>query len=209
MKRTYIWRAMAVATLAISAIPANIFAQSPASPAPIAASPAPVAPSAEAIALAGLLIPKDVFIDVNMVNFAKSLKIMATQSPELGQLFGQYPGLEAALTAAGSAQLRQILELEYPDLANKVGAFIVQRYTARETADLTKFYAGGAGKKLIRAEYQSADVGAMVEAFSDADGKLTTDEVRAMDANSIADLGKELTSAEKAVATTFFMGATG
>ncbi len=213
MIQSFLRCAGAAATLALCAMHVPALSQTAPvvvdQPAPAAATAAVAPASADAQTFAELMVPRELFIDINMINFEKGMAIMAKQSPEMAQLFQQYPGLDVALTAASGKDLRAILESEYPDLKNKIALFASERYTTAELATLNKFYAGGAGVKLIRSEYETVDVEDMVKAFSDADGKLTEAEVRAMEAKASPKFGNDLTSAEKLAATKFFLGPIG
>ncbi len=205
--------ACVAATITICAMPAPALSQSAPVPvdAPVVAvvANAPVPAPVDAQTLAELLVPRQLFIDINMVNFEKGMAIMAKQAPELGELFKQYPGMEAALTTASGDVLRNILEIEYPDLKTKIATFVAERYTAADLAVLNSFYSGPAGRKLIRSEYESADAESMVKAFTDEDGMLTTDDVKAMEAKNRSNFGNDLNASEKSAATRFFLGKSG
>jgi hypothetical protein len=204
MKRPYPPNIVKPALLAISALMLSAPFASPVTAQDVALAP----PSADAITLAGLLVPRDLFIEINLVNFDKSIPILAQQNPQLAALFTSYPGLDVEMATTGRAELQKILLDEYPGLAEKVSVFVAQRYSPAEIKVLNAFYNSPAGIKLIRNEYQGADTSGMIEAFTDRDGKLTMDEVKAMDANS-GPLNKDLTSAEQAAATKFFLGPVG
>ena len=188
-----------------NAAPVLDVVSAPGDVAPPVLTPVPV----DAQTLAGLLVPRQLFIDVNMVNFEKGMTIMAQQSPELGELFRQYPGLDKAMMQSGGTELRKILDAEYPELSNRIALFVAERYLPADLVALNRFYSGSAGRKLIEAEYGSANAEDMVKAFSDADGKLTTDEVKAMETKAASTFGSELTRAEKTEASRFFLGASG
>jgi hypothetical protein len=166
------------------------------------------APSPAALQLAALFIPKDLFISANISTLDEGIEILAKNSPELKATFTQYPGLQAALVDVTGKQLSTILLDEYPGLLDQVGGLVDARYTREEKDSLLAFYSSSAGIKMIRAEFEGMDTGKMLDAFAGDDNKITVAEVQAMTPGS-AELGKDLTPAERAKASVFFMSPAG
>ncbi|MCL6698762.1 DUF2059 domain-containing protein [Sphingomonas sp. NSE70-1] len=156
------------------AAPVGAMASSDAVPPTAQASPA------EAIALAQLMSPRDLLIDMEVREFDKHFVPSLGADPEMKALEDQYPGLFEAMHKASRGLVVEATGRSVGKIHVSVAKLIQSNFTPADIVELSDFYRSPVGQKTLRQMAAAADAGQVYQrAVAETDFKLTEDQIAA------------------------------
>lgn len=156
-------------------------------PAPVAAiAPANAAPqtaqaeAADAIALARLMSPRALLVDMEVREFDKHFVSSLRSDPEMKSLDDEYPGVFEAMHKASRGLVSQEMGRSVDQIHLAVAKLIESSFTPADIVELSDFYRSPVGQKTIRQMAASADAGQVYsQAVKEREFKLTEEQVAA------------------------------
>lgn len=164
--------------------------------------------SPQAMTLARVIIPFDLFIAQNRDSFVYGFDATTKNDAQAQALFAAYPGVREAIIATQLAELESALTTEHPVLLDRFATHFEQAYTPAEIVTISNFLQTPLGQKVLRLEYKSIDQDQMLKAVTNGDG-LTKSESDQLNAHVPQKIFMQLTPAERIQSTKFWMSATG
>ncbi len=157
-------------------IAAPVAAMAPANAAPQTAQPQ----AAEAIALARLMSPRDLLVEMEVREFDKHFVSSLRSDPEMKSLDDEYPGVFEAMHKASRGLVSQAMGRSVDQIHLSVAKLIENSFTPADIAELSDFYRSPVGQKTIRQMAESADAGQVYRrAVEEPEFKLTGEQVAA------------------------------
>lgn len=151
-----------------------------------AIAPTSLAPQAapasaqEAIALARLMSPRELLVDMEVREFDKHFVASLRSDPELKSMDDEYPGLLEAMHKASRGLVSQAMSRSVDQIHLSVAKLIEASFTPADIAELSAFYRSPVGQKTIRQMAASADAGQLYSKAVEArEFKLTEDQIAA------------------------------
>jgi hypothetical protein len=134
----------------------------------------------EAIALARLMSPRELLVDMEVREFDKHFVASLRSDPELKSMDDEYPGLLEAMHKASRGLVSQAMGRSVDQIHLSVAKLIEASFTPADIADLSDFYRSPVGQKTIRQMAASADASQLYsQAVEAREFKLTEDQIAA------------------------------
>lgn len=137
--------------------------------------------SAEAaIALARLMSPRELLVDMEVREFDKHFVPSLRSDPELKSMDDEYPGLLEAMHKASRGLVSQAMGRSVDQIHLSVAKLIETSFTPADIAELSDFYRSPVGQKTVRQMAASADAGQLYsQAVEGRESRLTEDQIAA------------------------------
>ena len=134
----------------------------------------------QAIALAELMSPRDLLVDMEIREFDKHFVSSLSANPELKSMEDEYPGLFEAMHKASRGLVMEATSRSAGKIHSAVAKIIEASFTPADIAELTDFYRSPVGLKTVQQMAASADAGQVYQqAVSESEFKLTEEQVAA------------------------------
>ena len=186
-------RMQLLAALALAAAPAPLFAHSDA-PASIAASP-----QEQAMALATLMSPRDLLIEMEVREFDKHFVNSLRSDPDLKALEDSYPGLFEAMHKATRGLVAEGTGRTVDQVHAALASLLQEQFTAADIAELTGFYRSPVGQKTVQQMAGAADASEIYQqAVEKDDYKLSEDYIARQNMATASKAAKSFTADEQA-----------
>ena len=135
---------------------------------------------AEAIALAQMMSPRDLLVDMEVREFDKHFVSSLRSDPDMKSMDDQYPGLFEAMHKASRGLVAEAMGRSAVKIQASVARLIETSFTPADITELTAFYRSPIGQKTVRQMAASADAGQIYQqAVKENDFKLTEDKIAA------------------------------
>jgi hypothetical protein len=144
------------------------------------APPVATAPAADAIALARLMSPRDLLVDMEVREFDKHFVSSLRSDPEMKSLDDVYPGLFEAMHKASRGLVAEAMAKSVDQIHASVARLIENSFTPADIAELSNFYRSPIGQKTIQQMAASADASQVYQrAVEEKEFELTEDQIDA------------------------------
>jgi hypothetical protein len=158
----------------IAAAPVPAMAQA------VAAPQSAQATAADAIALARLMSPRDLLVDMEVREFDKHFVSSLRSDPDMKSLDVQYPGIFEAMHKASRGLVAEAMGRSVGKIHASVAKLIETSFTPADLVELSDFYRSPIGQKTIQQMAASADAGQVYQrAIEEREFKLTEDQIAA------------------------------
>lgn len=152
-------------------------------PVPAIAQPSPQVaqvPATDAIALARLMSPRDLLVDMEMREFDKHFVSSLGSDPEMKSLDDQYPGLFEAMHKASRGLVAEAMGRSVEQIHVAVAELIDSSFSPSDIVELGDFYRSPLGQKTLRQMTAVADAGQIYQrAMDESEFKLTEEQIAA------------------------------
>ena len=118
---------------------------------------AAAAPAAEALALARLMSPRDLLVDMEVREFDKHFVSSLGADPDMKSLDDKYPGLFEAMHKSSRILVAEAMARSVDQIQISVAKLIETSFTAADIIELNDFYRSPTGQKTIQQMAASAD----------------------------------------------------
>ncbi len=136
--------------------------------------------AAQAIALAELMSPRDLLVDMEIREFDKHFVTSLSADPEMKALEDQYPGLFEAMHKASRGLVAEATGRSVGQIHAAVAKLIESTFTPADIVELSDFYRSPVGQKTLRQMAAAADAGQVYQrAVAESEFKLTEDQIAA------------------------------
>lgn len=136
------------------------------------------APSAEAMALARLMSPRDLLIEMEVREFDKNFVSSLRADADVKSLDDEYPGLIEAMHKASRGLVAEATARSVDKIHVAVSQLIDANFTPADISELSEFYRSPTGMKTIRQMAANADASKIYErAVQEDDFKLTAEQI--------------------------------
>ena len=142
--------------------------------------PAATASSADAVALARLMSPRDLLVDMEVREFDKHFVSSLKSDPDMKSLDDDYPGLFEAMHKASRGLVAEATGRSVDQVHVGLSKLIEASFTQADIVELLNFYRSPIGQKTMHQMAASADASKVYQrAMEDREFKLTGDEIDA------------------------------
>lgn len=142
--------------------------------------PVAAAPAADAIALARLMSPRDLLVDMEVREFDKHFVPSLASDPDMKSLNNDYPGLFEAMHKASRGLVAEAMAKSVDQIHLSVARLIQNSFTPADIVELSNFYRSPIGQKTIQQMAASADATQVYQrAMEEREFKLTQDQIAA------------------------------
>ena len=136
------------------------------------------APASDALALARLMSPRDLLVDMEIREFDKHFVASLRADPELKSLDDEYPGVFEAMHKASRGLVAEAMGRSVDKVHASVAGVIEASFTPADVAELSDFYRSPIGQKTLRQMTASADASQIYrQAVEDGQFKLTEEQI--------------------------------
>ena len=142
--------------------------------------PVAAAPAADAIALARLMSPRDLLVDMEVREFDKHFVPSLASDPDMKSLEDDYPGLFEAMHKASRELVAEAMAKSVDQIHLSVGRLIENSFAPADIVELSNFYRSPIGRKTIQQMAASADATQVYQrAVEEKEFKLTEEQIDA------------------------------
>lgn len=142
--------------------------------------PATAAPATDAIALARLMSPRDLLVDMEVREFDKHFVPSLSSDPDMKSLDDDYPGLFEAMHKASRGLVAEAMAKSVDQIHLSIARLIQNSFTPADIVELSNFYRSPIGQKTIQQMAASADASQVYQrAVEEKEFKLTEDQIAA------------------------------
>lgn len=191
-------------TRPLCAFALGVMSATPALAAQSMTSSAEAPASNDAVALAALMIPYDLFLQTNIDSFMFGFDETVKSDAQAIALFDAYPGIREAIVTAQIDSLKMVMAREHIVLMDRIGRLNQRSYTAPELVKLNTFFGSAIGRKLIASEFKTVDRRKLLEALSGDDVTLTKQETAEIAKGAPQRIFESLTKAEQVESLRFW-----
>lgn len=142
--------------------------------------PAAAAPTTEAIALARLMSPRDLLVDMEVREFDKHFVPSLKSDPDMKSLEDDYPGVFEAMHKATRGLVAEAMARSVDQIHLSIARLIETSFTPADIVELSDFYRSPIGQKTLQQMAASADASQVYQrAMEEREFKLTEDQIAA------------------------------
>ena len=156
-------------------------------------------PQQDALALARLMSPSDLLVDMEIREFDKHFVASLRSDPDLKSLEDEYPGLFEAMHKSTRDLVAKGMVRTIDQVHAAIGALIQEQFTAADITELTNFYRSPIGQKTLQQMAGAADASEIYrQAVERDDFKLSEDYIASRNMATASKAAKSFTPDEQA-----------